>query len=88
MNVSSVSPQTLFGGTWDKIQDKFLLAAGTTYSAGSTGGAVAHTHTTADHTLTIDEISSRIYSYNNADGGISTNIWCYINSYKKVQQDM
>lgn len=38
MSVNNVSPQTFFGGTWVAIEDKFLLAAGQTYSAGSTGG--------------------------------------------------
>lgn len=43
-------PQALFGGEWEQIKDKFILAAGSTYSAGSTGGAksydlsVAHKH--------------------------------------------
>lgn len=35
----STSPATLFGGTWEQIQDTFLLAAGSTYSAGGTGGS-------------------------------------------------
>lgn len=38
MSVSSTSPATLFGGTWVQITDTFLLACGTTYTAGSTGG--------------------------------------------------
>lgn len=42
MSVNSTNPQTLFGGTWVQIKDKFLLAAGTTYKAGSTGGEAAH----------------------------------------------
>lgn len=42
MSVNSTSPATLFGGTWEQIQDTFLLAAGSTYSAGSTGGEAAH----------------------------------------------
>lgn len=58
MSVNNVSPQTLFGGTWEQIQDKFLLSAGTTYTAGDTGGSAAHSHTTGDHTLTVDEIPS------------------------------
>lgn len=46
----STSPKTLFGfGTWERIKDTFLLAAGDTYSAGLTGGE-------AEHTLTIDEM--------------------------------
>lgn len=35
---NSTDPGTIFGGTWTQIQDTFLLAAGTTYSAGTTGG--------------------------------------------------
>lgn len=49
MSVNAVSPATLFGGTWTQIKDMFLLAAGDTYSNGSTGGA-------ASHTLTGDEL--------------------------------
>lgn len=50
MSVNSVNPSTLFGGTWERIQDRFLLCAGNSYSAGSTGGTadatlVSHTHT-------------------------------------------
>lgn len=47
MSVSSKSPAFLFGGTWERIKDKFLLAAGDTYSAGATGGEAAVTLTTA-----------------------------------------
>lgn len=43
------SPQTLFGGTWERLKDRFLLAAGDTYTAGATGGE-------ADHTLTVAEM--------------------------------
>lgn len=43
ISVNSTSPATLFGGTWERIQDTFLLAAGTTYAAGSTGGKASHT---------------------------------------------
>ena len=38
ISASSTSPATLFGGTWKRIQGKFLLAAGSGYAAGSTGG--------------------------------------------------
>lgn len=49
MSVNNVSPQTFFGGTWERIRDRFLLAAGDTYAAGGTGGS-------ATHTLTISEM--------------------------------
>lgn len=56
MSVNAVSPATLFGGTWEALQDRFLLAAGSTYPAGSTGGE-------ATHTLTVDEMPSHRHSY-------------------------
>ncbi len=45
----SPPPVVHFGGTWEQIKDVFLLAAGNTYPAGSTGGSadavvVEHTH--------------------------------------------
>lgn len=50
LSVNNVNPSTLFGGTWEQIKDRFLLAAGDTYTAGTTGGSadavtVSHTHT-------------------------------------------
>lgn len=32
------SPASIVGGTWEQIKDRFILAAGDTYAAGSTGG--------------------------------------------------
>lgn len=49
MSTNNVSPQTFFGGTWERITDRFLLGAGNTYTAGGTGGS-------ATHTLTVDEM--------------------------------
>lgn len=51
-------------GVWERIQDRFLLAAGSTYTAGSTGGAATHKHTTQGHTLTINEIPSHNHVLN------------------------
>jgi len=47
MSVENVDPGRLFGGTWTKLGGRFLLAAGDTYAAGSTGGAATHTLTVA-----------------------------------------
>jgi hypothetical protein len=33
------SPALLFGGTWEKIEGKFLLSASSEYTAGSVGGS-------------------------------------------------
>lgn len=63
MSVNSTNPQNLFGGTWVQIKDRFLLAAGTTYKAGATGGE-------ATHTLTENEIPEHRHSiwFPNAGG--------------------
>lgn len=42
-------PSLLFGGTWEQIKDVFLLAAGDTYSAGSTGGSADAVVVLHDH---------------------------------------
>ena len=47
MSVSNTSPASLFGGTWEQIQNRFLLAAGSSYTAGNTGGASTVTLTTS-----------------------------------------
>lgn len=65
MSTVATNPSTLFGfGTWERIQDTFLLAAGSTYAAGSTGGE-------ATHTLTNSEIPSHNHAifYPNASAG-------------------
>lgn len=54
MAVNAVSPATLFGGTWEALEGKFLLGASSNYSAGSIGGE-------AEHTLTVDEIPSHTH---------------------------
>lgn len=46
------SPAALFGGIWSRIKDRFPLAAGDTYPAGSTGGhpdTQQHTHVQNAH---------------------------------------
>ena len=59
MSVNSTSPATLFGGTWERIRDRFLLAAGSTYAAGGMGGEATHQLTAEElpdhrHTFTTD----------------------------------
>lgn len=49
MSVSAANPQTLFGGTWEKIEGRFIMSSDSSHVAGTTGGsndavAVSHTH--------------------------------------------
>lgn len=42
---NATSPAELYGGTWERIEGKFIMAASDTYPAGSTGGSATHTQT-------------------------------------------
>lgn len=44
MSVNPTCPASLFGGTWERIKDRFILAAGDTYTSSATGGSKEHTH--------------------------------------------
>lgn len=55
ISTQATDPGVLFGGTWAKITDRFLLAAGETYPAGSQGGE-------AEHTLTVQELPSHAHT--------------------------
>lgn len=60
----ATNPGQLFGfGTWERITDKFLLASGPTYNAGSTGGA-------ATHTLTEAELPAHTHGLHGGGGGL------------------
>lgn len=41
MSTDPTSPATRFGGSWEQIQNCFLLAAGSSYAAGSSGGVAS-----------------------------------------------
>lgn len=66
----STSPASLFGGTWEQLKDRFLLGAGDTYSAGSSGGEAAHALTVNEmpphqHPMYADEEFSAYHTGNN-----------------------
>lgn len=44
LSTASTDPATFLGGTWSRIQGRFLLGASSTYPAGSTGGSATHYH--------------------------------------------
>ncbi len=63
MSINETNPSTIFGGQWEQIKDKFLLACGDTYENGSIGGE-------ATHTLTKSEMPSHNHSAStNTTGG-------------------
>lgn len=62
ISVNSTNPTNYFGGTWEQIKDRFLLACGSTYSNGSTGGE-------ATHKLTINEMPRHKHTNWTSQGG-------------------
>lgn len=56
ITIDSVNPNSLFGGIWELIKDRFLVGAGNSYQVGNTGGE-------ASHTLTVDEMPSHSHTY-------------------------
>lgn len=66
MSVNEINPNTLFGGTWEQIKDKFLLASGEVYKNGTTGGE-------ANHTLTIEEMPSHSHNFTSGTANIIAN---------------
>lgn len=66
MSVNNADPAQLFGGTWEQIQDTFLLAAGQTYTAGDTGGSATHTLTKEE--LPVEHMTLRnLYRVDNGE---------------------
>ena len=48
MSFSPTNPGDLFGGTWEQIRGRFLLAVSEEYPVDSTGGEATHTMTIAE----------------------------------------
>lgn len=47
-SVNATSPASLFGGSWEKIEGRFLLGSSSKYDLGDTGGASEYTQTYSD----------------------------------------
>lgn len=75
MSTSSTSPATLFGGSWSNITDRFLVGAGSSYGAGSTGGSSTHVHSTGEHTITTNEMPSHTHWAGRSNQGGGRTDW-------------
>ena len=86
---NSTSPALLFGGTWEQVKDRFVLAAGDDYTVNATGGEATHTliedempshsHIVSNYMSAVGwsgASPSRSYLNNNNDGYVgSTDPW-------------
>lgn len=82
ISMNLTSPETLFGGTWSRLSGGYLFA--TAYTSLNTGGSRTHTHTTANHTLTIAEMPKHNHTTNTAGGYGSGSLG---NSYFKADSN-
>ena len=77
LSTNNTSPAAIMGGSWEQIQDVFLLCAGNVYAGGSTGGSAAHTHGLSDGYaciyLNTDRINCRATNSPNWVATITTN---------------
>lgn len=62
LSVLDTDPKDLFGGTWEQMKDRFLLAAGDSYPAGTAGGE-------ATHKLTLEEVPTHNHSFHTTNTG-------------------
>lgn len=71
--VNNISPQILYGGTWEQLKDTFLLACGDTYKNGDTGGE-------SEHKLTTSEIPSHQHTVSAGNNPTTTSDYDHVAS--------
>lgn len=57
ISFNATDPSTLFGGTWQRLKDTFLLANGDTYAPNTTGGS-------ANKTISVNNLPAHNHSVN------------------------
>lgn len=90
ISINNVNPATLFGGTWEQIEDKFIMCAGDTYTGGTSGGSITSggpsnntsggpsTNTSGSTAITVAQMPSHghaVYVWDNA--GTTGNAYYY-----------
>ncbi len=73
MSVSSTSPASRFGGSWERLKDVFLVGTGDTYAG--TGGSASHTHSLEGGYANIDIPNASPYTlyYKSKSGAFKAN---------------
>lgn len=62
-STSNTSPASLFGGSWEQIQNRFLYGSGGSYGVGNTGGEESHV-------LSMNEMPSHNHGWTSLVGDI------------------
>ena len=87
------SPASLFGGTWTQIKDRFVLAAGSSYSNGAAGGNPWHAHSYGfdaleyyyENVLTLPGVSG-LHTYDSANKLTIAGNWSHGSGYYQINK--
>lgn len=76
INENPTSPAELYGGTWERIEGKFIMGASDAYPAGSTGGSATHTQAenevgSHEHSIVAPNYGQVLYGGSGTSGGIA-----------------
>ena len=87
MSTNSTNPNVLFGGVWTQIEDTFLLCAGNTYTAGTTGGTATTTLAVTNlpsHTHSVGAHAHGLNSHTHSVGAHAHGLNSHTHSYDKA----
>jgi len=73
LSVNNINPSSLFGGTWEQIKDRFLLASGTKYQLGNIGGEETHKLTENEMPSHSHKATNFVYNSTNNPFNINPN---------------
>ena len=84
------SHAALYGGSWEKITDRFLIGAGGSYTLGSTGGEATHEHNVTGVThLFRPESTTFLYKYyQNNKYWVSDNVFTVSTVFERVTENI
>ena len=78
ISFNSADPSTLFGGTWQRLKDTFLLASGDSYAPNTTGGSATKTIATSNlpsHTHSCSTVGNHTHTRGSMNITGSTTNW-------------
>ena len=75
ISFNSADPSTLFGGTWQRLKDTFLLVNGDSYAPNTTGGSATKTIAVSNmpsHNHSVSSSGSHTHSATTSTAGVHT----------------
>ncbi len=79
ISFTATNPSTLFGGTWERIQDRFLLSS--IGQSGQVGGE-------REHTLTINEMPKHNHGMYHRNAGVNGGTWQTLRTLRYNSDDV